>query len=303
MDVTNPGLVNVADEVEGNPDPNGGTSQAVPEDADVLSDADAQGYPPAPNAPPPDLFPTPVDVEVQGVVPLYPSSATYPPPAAEVDVAAQSLAGVSTQEFVVAGPTISIQTNRTEETATSFVVLAALDADHLPAPAGPLTTRYMLVVATPPALTSFGVSLLGRQVTFADDTTTVADQGVVRLITGYGGNYVVITRDDPTVDSGGVPQMVPPQPGDVFSVQTYRQGSEDVSSTGSPAADVVVAPPPPAFVPFPGQADKSRGNVDVSTGPQPGTPFVGSGTPAPASITVEVADQSDVVGLPTNVFV
>ena len=242
------------------------------------------------------------------------------PPAAEVNVDDQSLGqgGMvpvdpldlskgfdfrSPAEFIVAGPTISIQTNRAENTEVLATVLAALDADHLPSAAGPTTTRYYLLVGVPQPLTSFGVSLQGRQVIFADDTLTAADQGAARLITGYGANYVVVNRDDPTVDNGGVQQLTTPQLGDVFAVETYRQGSEDVDSTELPSVDVVVAPPPPAFVPFPGQADQGRGNVDVSTGPQPGLPFIGSGTPAPASITVEVADQSDVVGLPTNVFV
>jgi hypothetical protein len=301
MDVTNPGLVNVADEVEGNPDPNGGTVQKVPEDDDSLVAAAAQGYPSAPVDA--EVFPTPGNVEIQGVVPLYPSGATYPPKAAEIDVAKQSLTGVSTPEFIVAGPTISIQTNRTEDTSTTFRVLAVLDADHLPAPAGPATTRYYLVVVVPPLLTSFGVSLQGRQVTFADDTLTAADQGATRLITGYGGNFVAINRDDQTPDNGGVPQLALPQVGDTFAVQTYREGSEDVDTTGPAAAEVVIAPPPPAPIYAQAPPRFDRGNVDVSTGPQPGSPIITSGTPAPASITVNIADQDAVVGLPTNVFV
>jgi len=302
MDVTNPGLVSVADEVVGNPDPNGGTSQAVPVDDDALVAAAAQGYPSAPVVA--EVFPTPSDVEVQGVVPLYPANAIYPPLAAEIDVASQSLAGVSTPEFTVTGPTISIQTNRTEKTATSFVVTAVLDADRPKVPVSSSTTRFYLTVATPPLLTSFGVSLLGRQIVFADDTLTTSDQGAARFITGYGGNFVAIVRDDQTTDNGDVPQLAIPQVGDTFTIQTYREGSEDVNSTGDAAVDVVVAPPPPApvFAQAPMQLD--RGNVDVSTGPQPGSPIIDSGTPAPTAITVEVADQYvGGQGLPTNVFI
>ena len=316
-DVTNPGSVSVADEVEGNPDPNGGTSQAVPEQDGDLVSAEAQGYPPAPVDA--EVFPTPVEVEVGPDVPLLPVLSDTVPHAAEVYVDEQSLGlggmvpvdpldpskglnFLSPAEFTVAGPTISVQTNRAEDTAALVTVAAVLDADHLPAPAGAATTRYHLVVATPPVLTSFFVSLLGRQVVFALDTLTPGDQGAARVITGYGGNFVVVDRDDESVSNGDVPQLALPQAGDTFVVQTYREGSEDVSSTGDAPVDVFVLPPPPSFVPSPAQALLDRGDVDVSTGPQPGAPIVSSGTPAPTAITVEVADQSLVVGLPVNVF-
>jgi hypothetical protein len=316
-DVTNPGLVNVADEVEGNPDPNGGTSRWTPREDDVLVPAADAGYPPAPVQA--DVFPTPSDVEVGGPTPLFPVLSSPVPPAAEVDVAAQSFgqgamvpvdpldpaAGSlfrSPDEFVVVGPTTSFQTNRTETDQVAATIAAVLDADALPTPAGPTTTRYYIQVATPPVLTSFPVSLLGRQVVFTA-TTDPNNEGAARLITGYGGNYVVINRDDETPSNGNVSEMSTPQAGDVFVIQVGRQGSEDVSTTGAPAVDVVVAPPPPDFVASAPQAQLGGGTAFVSTGAQPGQPVVSSGTAAPTATDHQVADQYvGGPGLPANVF-
>jgi len=56
------------------------------------------------------------------------------------------------------------------------------------------TTRYKLYV-TPTSLTSFGISMLGRQIVFDDSILTVDNEGAARLITGYASNWIVI---DPT---------------------------------------------------------------------------------------------------------
>jgi hypothetical protein len=306
MDVTNPGLVNVADEVEGNPDPNGGTAKSTPRETGVLVSAADEGYPPAANDPPADVFPTPGDVFVTGVVPLYDVGSDVIPPAAEVYVDEQSLgqggmvpvdpmnpaAGTyfrSPDEFVVVGPTETFQTNRSE-------------TDSMPNPAGAGTIRYHLQTTTPPSLTSYPVSLQGRQIVFADDTLTLADQGAARTITNYGGNFVVIDRDDESVSNGGVPALNRPQVGDTFVVYVGRQGSEDVSTTGPAASDVFILPSPPAFVPEPAQSQQDAGDINASTGAQPGQPVISTGEQVSTAITVEVADQCAVVGLPTNVY-
>jgi hypothetical protein len=261
-----------------------------------------------------------VDEVVAGEVPLLPVDSTAEPDAAEVDVAAQSIgqggmvpvdpldpaAGLEFREpdeYVVVGPAESFQTNRTETDEIRVTVAAALDADALPAAAGATTTRYLLMVVTPPLLTSYPVSLLGRQIVFADDTATVDDQGAARVITGYAGNYVVIDRDDESASNGGVAQMVPPAAGDVLAIYVGREASEDVSTTGPAASDVFVRPPPPDFVASPAQDLRDEGTTNASTGAQPGEPVLTSGTPAPTAVTVEIADQSVVVGLPVDVFV
>lgn len=315
-DVNNPGLVSVVDEASGNPDPNGGTAQWRPRDVGELEAAADQGYPPAPVDA--DVFPTPEEEIVTGEVPLLPVDSTVEPDAAEVDVGAQSLgqgamvpaepgnpaAGYlfrSPDEFVVVGPAQSFQTNRAETDRVNVTVAAALDADDLPNPAGATTLRYLLLVTTPPLLTSYAVSLLGRQIVFADDTLTAGDQGAARIITGYGGNYVVIDRDDAEPGNGDVETMDPPAAGDVFAIYVGREASEDVSTTGPAAADVFVLPPPPDFVQNPAQALQDLGDVFVD---QPPTgPIVPTGVQVPTATNSYPAEQTNLgPGLPANVF-
>ncbi len=315
-DVNNPGLTSVEDEISGNPDANGGTAEWRPRETGDLEEAAEQGYPPAPTAT--DVFPTPADEIVSGTVPLVAVDSTVEPDAAEVDVAAQSIgqggmvpvdpldpaAGLEFRppgEFVVVGPATSFQTNRAETDEIAVTVLAALDADALPAPAGATTTRFMVVVATPPLLTSFPVSLLGRQIVFADDSLTPTVRGAARIITSYGGNYVVIDRDDESEGNGGVASMGIPVAGDVFRATVGREGSEDVVTTGPAPANVVVAPPPPTFAADPAQALSNQGDVFVD---QPPTgPIVPSGQGVPTATDHYPADQSNLgPGLPANVF-
>jgi hypothetical protein len=162
------------------------------------------------------------------------------------------------------------------------------------------TTRYRLGVS-PGDLTSFGISLLGREIVFDDSTLTVADRGASRLVGYYGVDYVVVSRSD--LDDDSVPVMAKPQAGDAFTLYVQREGSEVFTDQSGQVTDVVVAPPPPVFVPSPSQGLSSQGNVDVSVGPQPGAPVTTSGTLVPTARNVNVADQSTVVGLPRNVFV
>lgn len=162
------------------------------------------------------------------------------------------------------------------------------------------TTRYRLGVA-PADLTSFGVSLLGRELVFSDATTTVADRGASRLVAYYGAGYVVIDRSDPGDDS--VPVLAVPAPGDLLTLFVQREGSEVFTDQRGAATDVTVSPPPPAFVQGASPSFPSQGNVDVAAGPQPGAPVPTSGVLVPTARNVSVADQATAVGLPRNVFV
>jgi hypothetical protein len=143
--------------------------------------------------------------------------------------------------------------------------------------------------------------VLGRQVLFADDTTTVADQGAARIVTGYSTNFLVVDKNDP--NDGIVPVLFDPVVGDTFTLDVQRLGSEQVNTTGAPTANVVVAPPPRVNVPFPTQAGQGGGTFNVSTGAQPNRPVVTGGVQVPAATTVNVADQASAVGLPRNVYV
>jgi len=319
-DVTNPGLVDVVDETYGNPDPNGGTAKYQPRELDVLTDAADQGFSPPANAgADSSVFPTPAEIYPDEVAPPSPPVLfDYPPDAPDIDVADQSIGQGSMQlvdpgnpaagyrfvpvsDFIVVGPAESFQTNAVDETEVPATITAVLDADALPAAATTSTTRYYLELG-PPELTSYSVSLLGRQVIFADDTTTSDDAGASRNIANYGKNFIVINRDDSTESNGDVATLTLPVAGDVIFFDVNRQGSEQVNTEGG-TIDVYISPSPPVNVPLQFPSFDNIGNVDISTGPQPGQPGITSGTIVPTASTVEVADTSQVVGLPTNVFV
>lgn len=320
MDVTNPGLVSVEAETYGNPYPNGGTQQWVPRETDDLVDAAGEAYPRPSNDVGSSVFPTPADVAVTELPFLPPPFFTPLPRAFEVNVDDQVIGQgvwvyvdpanpamgkrfVTPADFTVVGPAESFQTNDAVAEIVTVTVVAVLDADNLPNPPSGSTTRYYLVTA-PPSLTSYPVSLLGRQITFGEATLTVADRGASRLIQNYGGNFVTIAKDDPSDGNGGVPSLAQPQAGDTFEVAVNRQGSEQVNTEGG-VVDVFVSPPPPAFVPNPGQSASVTGSPNVSTGPQPGQPIITGGVVVPTARTVNVADQSPAVGLglPQEVFV
>jgi hypothetical protein len=163
-----------------------------------------------------------------------------------------------------------------------------------------ITTRYRLGV-NPADLTSFGISILGRELVFDDDTLTVADRGASRLVAYYGAGYVVINRSDSDDDS--VPVMVKPQAGDAFTLYVQREGSEVFTDLSGQTIDVTISPPPPVFVPDPAQGQTSLGTVDVTIGPQPGAPVLTSGVRVPTARNVNVADQATSVGLPKNIFI
>lgn len=317
MDVTNPGLVNVADESPGNPDPNGGTAKATARETDELVPVADQGAELVPDGGvDASVFPTPVEVTVGEPVPSVPVLTDVVPAASEIDVASQSIgqggmvpvdpadpsAGYvfsTPAEFVVVGPATSFQTNATEEDLVSATVAAVYDADNLYNVPVPSTTRYYLRLVTPPKLTSYPVSLLGRQVTFDDSSS---NPGAVRIISNYGGDFVVIDRSDQTEENGDVPTLAQPLPGDVIQLDVQRRGSEGVSTEGG-TVDVTIAPAPQAPVTVQAPMAGSSGTSFVSTGPQPPPAPPASGTRVSSSVTVEVANQSAVVRLPANVFV
>ena len=324
MDVTNPGITNVANQVYGNPNPNGGTVLLTPEEQDALTAAAAQGYPPAVNGVDGVTFPTPTEIIVTGDPSVPTTLSSVVPPALDVNVDEQVLGQgtwqpvdpnqpngfkqfVTPGEFTVVGPAESIQTNASEATQVLCTVLFVFDADSLWNAASATTTRYLLMLA-PPLLTSYPISILGRQVTFADDTTTTDNQGANRIVTGYSTNYIVIDQTDPnTSDDGTVPVMVPPVTGDTLWLDVQRNGSEQVNFDTGITQEVFILPNPDVNVPFPSQAKLVQGGfnggVNSSTGPQPNQPIITSGVQVPTAINVEVIKQATTVGLPVNVYI
>jgi hypothetical protein len=312
MDVTNPGLVNVASQVQGNPDPNGGSYLILPPIAER-----SEPLPPPASGVTSEVFAIPTSVNVTGVPPLLPSNSSPVPDALNVFVDDQVIGQgtweyidplnpalgkhfVEPEEFIVVGPAESFQIKTSEETIQEFTIVGLYDPDTMlplaPPPYPSTVTRFLLVVG-PPSLTGFPVSMLGRQIIF----TSGADDGASRFITGYSTNYVVINREDLSDQTD--PNLSGPIVGDTFDLDTDRQGSEQVNTTSSPATNIFILPSPPPFVPNPDQANLNQGNVDVSVGPQPGSPVLTSGVDVPPAITVYVADQATTVGLPVNVNV
>ena len=167
------------------------------------------------------------------------------------------------------------------------------------------TSRYRLSVS-PADLLSFGISLLGRIITFDGATLTVADRRATRPIAYFGAGYIIIDADEP--DDPVMPVLAIPQPGDTLSMYVQRQNSEVFSATSAASQDVDVFPlaggvpaQPPAPNPSAPQGLSSMGTVDVTVGPQPGAPIITSGVRVPTAINVNVSDQATSVGLPVEV--
>ena len=315
MDVTNPGLVNVADQAYGNPS-TAVQSLAIPEDSDVLTPVADEGYPIARNftatedghgsrGPTPTESYVPIQVQpsvsqstgqIPGVAPLF---LPFPQDMIANTVVQQTVVQSGTPEFTVAGPTTSIQTNQSDDTKRSYVVQSVLDADTGRAPSGS-TMRYKMIVTVPDLLT-FGISLLGRKIVFDDNTMTSSDAGATRNISYFGASYITVDRQD--LSDSYIPLLSQPQPGDEFYLFIQRQGSETFSEQTGITTDVTILPAPAAFVPGSPQAAMSQGTIDVSTGPQPGTPVPTGGIQVPTAINVNVANQATSVGLPQNVYI
>ena len=167
------------------------------------------------------------------------------------------------------------------------------------------TTRYKMFVA-PQDLQSFGVSMLGREITFDKTILQIPNRGASRLISFYSNDYVVI--DQAEFSDQLVPVLQPPLPGDTFSLSVQRQGGEVTTESLGTSQDVTIAPSPLIGVPDYGvpptiPSMPSRGPIEISTGPQPGAPIITGGVQVPTATNVNVADQATSVGLPANVYI
>ncbi|MGA7740397.1 MAG: hypothetical protein WCE40_01020 [Polyangia bacterium] len=148
-DITNPGLVNVADQAF-KPDLKV-DSLAIPLDDDVLVPVADQDIDPVTGNPLSVTFPTPAEAIVSGQAPGTPSQdfATipgqpplylpFPPAPSDPRIQAQSVTAGIIAEITV-GPGMSIQTNLTPAVVETYTVTSVLDAD----------TLQPVVVPTPP---------------------------------------------------------------------------------------------------------------------------------------------------------
>jgi hypothetical protein len=315
MDVTNPGLVNVADQAIGNPSTTV-QSLAIPEDSDILVPVADEGYPIARNFTDTgdghgSRVPTPTESyvdgqrqpavsqsrgQIPGVAPLF---LPFPQDMVANTVIQQTVVQSGTPEYTVAGPRTSIQTNQGEDTKRPYVVSSVLDADTVGVPSA-TTLRYRLGV-TVPDLQSFGISLLGRPLVFNEDTLTPGDAGATRRVSYFRADSITVDRQDPADHQ--VPILVEPHPGDSFYLFIQRQGSETFSELTGITTDVTISPAPAINIPNPPQGNLYQGTIDISTGPQPETPVPTGGIRVPTAINVNVSDQATSVGLPINVYI
>jgi len=297
MNVTNPGLVNVANQSYDSPLGVDALLYPTPVTTEVANDAELRPT----NDVGSETFPTPTENLVSDDVNVGASQDFGVPVAVEteVNVMAQSLVSPNVASFLVVGPNETVQTNTTAETEAGFTVTAVQDADTNGVPSG-TTTRYRLFI-TPATLTAYPFSFIGREMMFNEDTTTPNDRGAVRNITGYANNYIVINKVD-TSDTD-VPSLTNPDIGDTFIVDTERNGPEVLSFELNPAIDVTILPGAVPQDPVSNNVFSSSGSTNITTGAQPGFPVMTSGEAAPTAINVEIANQSTTVGLPVNVYV
>jgi hypothetical protein len=297
MDVTNPGLVNVANQSYDSPLGVDALLYPTPTTAEVADDAELRPT----NDVGSETFPTPTENLVSDEINVGANQDFGVPVAVktEVNVMAQSLVSPNVASFLVVGPNETVQTNTTAETEAGFTVTAVQDADSNGVP-GVTTTRYRLFI-TPTTLTAYPFSFIEREMMFNEDTTTTNDRGAVRNITGYANNYIVINKAD--ASDTDVPSLTDPVIGDTFIVDTERNGPEVLSFELNPAIDVTILPSTVPQDPVGNNVFSSGGSSNITTGPQPGSPIITGGVAAPTAINVEVANQPVVVGLPVNVYV
>lgn len=161
------------------------------------------------------------------------------------------------------------------------------------------TTRYRLGLA-PADLDNFGVVIQEREIVFADPTLTAANSGASRIVEFATESWIVIGKYDEDSD---VPVLTTPQVGDELTLFVQREGSElFVEHLGQVVnLDLLSVPPVTAASPVT-PSFASQGSANSSTGAQPGQPVIGHGVQVPTAVTVQVAEQATVVGLPVNVF-
>jgi hypothetical protein len=201
MDITNPGLVNVADQSCGNPS-TAVQSLAIPIDSDALVPVADEGHPRADDVTSTkdgggSKGPTPADAiviqqppaspsqslgQIPGVAPLF-----LPFPQISlvntVDGQQSSQSQAQAPEFTVMGPSRSVQTNQDEDTLRDYTITGVRDAD----------TGGPVVVPSPPPAGSFG----SVQDTGGSTVTVVSPAPLAGLA---AGDAVSLAGAPPTYD-------------------------------------------------------------------------------------------------------
>ena len=237
MDVTNPGLVNVADQVIGNPS-TAVQSLAIPEDSDVLVPVADEGYPRAGDVTATEdgggsTGPTPSNESVIQQPPASPSQSRGQIPGVAptflpfpqdnlintVDQQQSSQSQAQAPEFTVIGPSRTVQTNQDADTQRDYMITSVRDAD----------TGGPVVVPSPSLSGAFGSvqNTGGSTVTLVSPTP----------LTGLSTNDVVsVAGTPPTYD--GVNQA-----GNVLSLAgTFGAAAASISGTKTTLGSVTPLP-------------------------------------------------------------
>lgn len=296
--VTNPGLVNVADEAYPAVPPG---RQRLPRDLGVLVPVADDGFPII--APGVGNLPLPLLVNAdeqsfllvdfhQAIVGVPVSSVI------DVDAGDDFVNPVDLTEYVVtqAG---SFPTNAPSDEQVGLfdsAITAIVDADT----GGALinaTTRYRITLAD--SLVPFGITFIGREIEVITSGFP-ANVGQSRTIEFWSVNQIYVERSEGSETFANGQQLAV---GNVLRVDTVRDGFEVVSNqlgivVNENLIDVLL--PVGQDVDF--DEGRFEGNFLASSGVA--VPFVGNGTAAPPfQGTTEVESQTFGRGLPANVFV
>jgi hypothetical protein len=289
--VTNPGVVNVADEAY--PFPPGG-SQGLPVPSSVSVAAGA--FPAVPGGS--QGLPVPSFTEVE-TVPFKPPSFSLgaaTPATPTTDVGTQSLAKPNPDEWLVT-ESGNFKTNNTADDLQSFVQLSIVTIDS-----GLPTEMFQIFFTAPVNLFSFGLDLTGMIAFFPTSAKPKSPENVPsRPIINYSTNWILVANVDQF--GNALDAITAPTNGGTVQIAISREGPDVIVQGVNTPTNVTIAPAPPVAQTVPAQGLPSLGNLQANDGVV--VPFVGSGVQLPPLLgTFEVENQVPIgTGLPANVFV
>jgi hypothetical protein len=299
-DVTNPGLIIVADEAYPPPLP---SRARLPQNLGVLIAVADEAALAVPNGVASGPAEVEVDVASQNfILPSFNSGASAPTPA-DVNVDSTPLGIAASTEYVVteAG---NFPTNGPGLTQTVNATISAIvDADTGGAVGGG-TTRYKITLSA--SLVPYGISFLGREVKVVA-SVTAGNVNQTRTISYWSVNVIYISKSETDPDTNvtqtfGTDLAV----GATLQFNVVRDGFEAVSTQLGQTSNVVLAGLPPLGVPEEVDFDNQGPvrNVFVAQSIRGLYFFEGSGVAAPPfQGDSNVATQTFGLGLPANVFV
>lgn len=320
FDVTDPGLVNVADQAYPPVPPD---QQALPTPRLV----NGSDFAPPPLPTPQLGDPTPSSTLV--------ANAPYVAPSASLGVAVPAITSFDVgTEIGVKQPVAewlvtqsgNFATNNTAQDMVTFTITAqpGIPTGILAFDVGLPTERYQIFLGPTVNLYSFGLDLTQSLAMFLQNISQLPPivalppppvalpprvVNPTRAIASFGTNWILVyALDDYGYMLGGTAAnpftpLTQPTAGQQISINIVRDAFAAVSDTNLPVTNVTVAPTPVPAVTTPAVGINNQGNITALDGVV--APFIGTGVAAPPFLgTFEVESQTNLgQGLPTNVFV